>query len=73
MALSKTVLGPLLKESITGVDRDDYDSNQSYENAVFEAMADAIIIHLTTSGIITGTAVGVTSGGATAVVTGTIS
>lgn len=54
MALSKTVLGPLLKNAIQGLsDEDSRDPDK-----LFEAMAGAIIDHIHAAASITGVCVG---------------
>jgi hypothetical protein len=78
MALSKTVLGPLLKSkidlAIAGLD-DPNNITSSDRDAIMEAMADAIITHIKTAGVVSVVSVsGVTTGaGVSGPGTGTIS
>ncbi len=69
MPLSASVLGPLLQSNIDALSDDD----KRNRAAVFEAMAAAIITHITSAGLVTLTAAvatGVTAGGAAVPVTG---
>lgn len=62
MALSKTVLGPLLKSKIDALS----DNDKRDRDMVFEAMADAIITHIVSAGLVTvvvASVTGVTPGG----------
>lgn len=57
MAMSKTVLGALIKSKIDAV------GDKTDRDALMEALADAIISHITTAGVVTVTSVsGVTTG-----------
>ncbi len=46
MALSKTVLGPLIKAKIDAV------ADKTNRADLFEAMAEAVIEHITTAGVV---------------------
>lgn len=63
MAMNKTVLGALMKSNIDALS----DSSKQDREAVFEALADAVISHIQTTAAITGIIVasvaGVTPGG----------
>ena len=69
MALSKTVLGPLIKSKIDAV------ADKTNRDDLFEAIADAVIEHITSAGVVNVVSVsGVTTGGASSGPgTGTIS
>ena len=60
MPMSSTVLGPALKAAVDGAVAANAEANEAQRNAIFQAMADAIISHIQTFGVVT-TAVTVVS------------
>jgi hypothetical protein len=57
MAMSKTVLGPLMKSKIDALS----DEDKADRDKVFEALADAVITHISTTAQIAGIIVTVVS------------
>ncbi|HEY8922882.1 MAG TPA: hypothetical protein VIU64_00805 [Polyangia bacterium] len=66
MAMSADVLGPLMKQAIDAV------PNKADRDAVFKALASAVIAHIQTAAQISGPAVGLTSAPGGGPVTGVL-
>jgi hypothetical protein len=72
MALSASVLKGLIQTNVEAATGQAVGSMPDIAQDVWQAVAEAIITHLTTSAMVVGTATGVTSGGATAPVAGIV-